>query len=93
MKTLFLVLGLILFGFITALQYKHLWKDVPELFKDLKKKKNKWKKRNEKTNSTIMDMKKWQSWVKMAILISIAFTVGYYGGSIITEWYLSEWKN
>ena len=41
MKTLFLVLGLILFGFITALQYKHLWKDVPELFKDLKKKKDK----------------------------------------------------
>ena len=41
MKTLFLVLGLILFGFITALQYKYLWKDVPELFKDLKKKKDK----------------------------------------------------
>jgi hypothetical protein len=41
MKILLLVLGLILFGFITALQYKHLWNDVPELFKDLKKKKNK----------------------------------------------------
>ena len=41
MKTLFLVLGLILFGFINALRYKHLWKDVPELFKDLKKKKDK----------------------------------------------------
>ncbi len=37
-----------------------------------------------------MDMKKWQSWVKVTILIIIAFTVGYYGGSIITEWYLSE---
>ena len=46
MKILLLVLGLILFGFITSLQYKHLWKDVPELFKDLKK-------INEKTNSTI----------------------------------------
>ena len=41
MKVLLLVLGLILFGFITALQYKHLWKDIPELFKDLKKKKEK----------------------------------------------------
>jgi hypothetical protein len=41
MKIPLLVLGLILFGFITALQYKHLWKDVPELFKDLKKKKDK----------------------------------------------------
>ena len=39
MKTIFLLLGLILFGFIIALQYKHLWKDVPELFKDLKNKK------------------------------------------------------
>ena len=39
MKILLLVLGLILVGFITALRYKHLWKDVPELFKDLKKKK------------------------------------------------------
>ena len=37
-----------------------------------------------------MDMKKWQSWVKVAILISIAFTVGYYGGSTITEWNLSK---
>ena len=37
-----------------------------------------------------MDMKKWQSWVKVAILISIAFTVGYYGGSTITEWYLRK---
>jgi len=41
MKILLLVLVLILFGFITALQYKHLWKDVPELFKDLKNKKDK----------------------------------------------------
>ena len=41
MKILLLVLGLILLGFINALQYKHLWKDVPELFKDLKKKKEK----------------------------------------------------
>ena len=41
MKILLLVLGLILVGFINALRYKHLWKDVPELFKDLKKKKNK----------------------------------------------------
>ena len=41
MKILFFVLGSILFGFITALQYEHLWKDVPELFKDLKKKKDK----------------------------------------------------
>jgi hypothetical protein len=48
MKILLLVLGLILFGFITALQYKHLWNDVPELFKDLKKKKI-----NEKTNYII----------------------------------------
>ena len=40
-------------------------------------------------NFIIMDMKKWQSWVKMAILVSIAFIVGYYGGSFITEWYLS----
>ncbi len=39
MKILLLVLGLILFGIINALRYKHLWKDVPELFKDLKKKK------------------------------------------------------
>ena len=36
-----------------------------------------------------MDMKKWQSWVKILILASIAFTVGYYGGSAITEWYLN----
>ena len=41
MKILLVVLGLILFGFITALQYKQLWKDVPELFKDLKNKKDK----------------------------------------------------
>ena len=41
MKILLLVLGLILAGFINALRYKHLWKDVPELFKDLKKKKDK----------------------------------------------------
>tara|TARA_B000000475_G_scaffold69828_1_gene56018 strand:+ start:144 stop:275 length:132 start_codon:yes stop_codon:yes gene_type:complete len=40
-KTILLVLGLILIGFITVFQYKHLWKDVPELFKDLKKKKEK----------------------------------------------------
>ena len=39
MKIFLLLLGLILFGFINALKYKHLWKDVPELFKDLKKKK------------------------------------------------------
>ena len=39
MKIFFLLLGLIIGGFITALQHKHLWKDVPELFKDLKKKK------------------------------------------------------
>tara|TARA_B100000900_G_scaffold32980_1_gene24904 strand:+ start:1553 stop:1735 length:183 start_codon:yes stop_codon:yes gene_type:complete len=45
--------------------------------------------KNEKTNSTIMDMKKWQSWVKVAIIICIAFTVGYYLGSGITEWHLS----
>jgi hypothetical protein len=32
-------LGIIGFGFLSALKYKHLRKDVPELFKDLKKKK------------------------------------------------------
>jgi hypothetical protein len=36
-----------------------------------------------------MDMRKWESWLKMAILIGIAFAVGYYGGSFLTEWYLS----
>ena len=38
-KTIFFLLGIIGFGFLSALKYKHLWKDVPELFKDLKKKK------------------------------------------------------
>ncbi len=39
MKIFLILLVLILGGFIKALQYKHLWNDVPELFKDLKKKK------------------------------------------------------
>ena len=34
----FSVLGV---GYLHALQYKHLWKDAGELFKDLKKKKEK----------------------------------------------------
>jgi hypothetical protein len=33
---LFAVIGI---GYLYALQYKHLWKDAGELFKDLKKKK------------------------------------------------------
>ena len=33
---LFAVIGI---GYLYALQYKHLWKDARELFKDLKKKK------------------------------------------------------
>tara|TARA_B100001250_G_C19792646_1_gene787239 strand:- start:1016 stop:1126 length:111 start_codon:yes stop_codon:yes gene_type:complete len=36
-----------------------------------------------------MDMKKWQSWIKLAVLISIAYVIGYYGGYAITEWYLN----
>jgi len=36
-----------------------------------------------------MDLKKWQSWVKIIILVSIAFLFGYLGGSAIVEWYLS----
>ena len=35
---LFAVIGI---GYLHALQYKHLWKDVGELFKDLKKKEKK----------------------------------------------------
>ena len=38
-KPIFFLLGIIGFGFLSALKYKHLWKDIPELFKDLKKKK------------------------------------------------------
>ena len=41
MKTLLLVFLVLLGLILSALQYKHLWKDVPELFKDLKKKKDK----------------------------------------------------
>ena len=33
---LFVVIGI---GYLYALQYKHLWKDAGEIFKDLKKKK------------------------------------------------------
>ena len=38
-ETIFFLLGIIGFGFLSALKYKHLWKDAGELFKDLKKKK------------------------------------------------------
>ena len=36
-----------------------------------------------------MDMKKWRSWIKVAVLISIAYVIGYYGGYTITEWFLN----
>ena len=36
-KPLLLFLGVIVLGYLYALQYRHLWKDVPDLFKDLKK--------------------------------------------------------
>ena len=36
-KPLIILVGVIGLGYLYALQYKHLWKDVPDLFKDLKK--------------------------------------------------------
>ena len=39
--TVLLFFGVLAMGYIYALRYKHLWKDAGELFKDLKKKKEK----------------------------------------------------
>ena len=36
-KPLLLFFGVIVLGYLYALQYRHLWKDVPDLFKGLKK--------------------------------------------------------
>ena len=39
--TVLMVFTVIGIGYLYALQYKHLWKDAGELFKDLKKKEKK----------------------------------------------------